>query len=402
MSNDRKKTFKVPRKEINNRIAALQKELQRNGIDGVLIIQRADLFYFSGTAQNGCLYVPVDHKPLLFIKQNYQRALAESSIATIFEIRSIKDIPHLIQDHIGRSPSIIGFELDVMPVNEFNFYHSLFNPNETIDASPSILKVRKIKSAWEIEQLEATATMTAATFEYMRSAICPGLTEMEFAGIFETHARKLGHGGKLRVRNYQTEGYPWHVLSGESGGMIGLLDSPASGEGTSAAFPVGAGHRKLKVAEPIMIDLASVMNGYHADETRMFAIDSMPAKAQEASLAAIAIHDQVINLARPGIVAGELFDRAVATARSLGYETQFLGPPGYKTSFIGHGIGVELIEPPIIARGKTDVLEPGMTLALEPKMVFENEFSAGIESIIVITETGSRLISKIPIDFFIC
>jgi Xaa-Pro dipeptidase len=148
MPNDIKKPFKVPDDEINSRIVALQNELQLNGIDGVLIIQRADLFYFSGTAQNGCLYVPVEHKPLLFIKQNYQRALAESSIAAIFEIRSIKDIPHLIHDHIGRSPTIMGFELDVMPVNEFNFYRSLFNPNKAIDASPSILKFRKINWGW--------------------------------------------------------------------------------------------------------------------------------------------------------------------------------------------------------------------------------------------------------------
>ena len=66
------------------------------------------------------------------------------------------------------------------------------------------------------------------------------------------------------------------VLSGPSGGMVGLLDSPASGEGTSAAFPAGAGPRRLCVDEPVMVDLGTVKNGYHMDETRMFAIGAMP------------------------------------------------------------------------------------------------------------------------------
>jgi Xaa-Pro dipeptidase len=57
----------------------------------------------------------------------------------------------------------------------------------------------------------------------------------------------------IRVRHYQTEGCPWHILSGKNGGLAGLLDSPARGQGTSAAFPVGAGHKKLCADEPIMV-----------------------------------------------------------------------------------------------------------------------------------------------------
>jgi Xaa-Pro aminopeptidase len=224
---------------------------------------------------------------------------------------------------------------------------------------------------------------------------------MEFAGMFEAHARRLGHGGQLRVRNPQTEGYPWHVLSGRSGGMVGLLDSPASGEGTSAAFPVGAGAKRLAADEPIMVDLGSVMNGYHLDETRMFAIGRMPAKALHASRTAVEIHDALLERARPGAALGELYDHAWALARAAGLADAFLGPPGHKTAFIGHGIGLELIEPPIIARGRDLPLEPGMVFALEPKLVYAGEFAAGIESVFVVTETGSRLISRVPVEIFV-
>ncbi len=394
--------YKVPTTEIKARALNIQKELQQNGIDGLFIVQRVDLFYFSGTAQNCFMYIPAEGEPLLFIKQYFPRAKAESSIANIVKIESITEMPGLIADHGGRMPTVLGFELDVVPVNDFYFYRSLFNVKKCVDASPHILKVRRIKSAWEIEQMENTAEMTRKTYAYMRDIIRPGLTEMEFAGMFETYARKLGHGARIRVRHYQTEGYPWHILSGKSGSLPGLLDSPASGEGTSAAFPVGAGHKKLCADEPIMVDLGSVLNGYHLDETRMFAIGSMPEKAMQTCYAAIEIHDSILEKAKPGATIGDLFDHSLRLAEKLGCADSYLGVPGHKVSFIGHGIGLEIIEPHIIARNRKDQLEPGMTFALEPKFVYQNEFTAGVESVFVVTENGSRLISKVPVEVFVC
>jgi Xaa-Pro aminopeptidase len=151
-----------------------------------------------------------------------------------------------------------------------------------------------------------------------------------------------------------------------------------------------------------MIDFTSVLNGYHLDETRMFAIDAMPDKAMRASQATIHIHNAVLEAVKPGMTVGELFEISASVAKSLGYEGQYLGPPGYKVTFIGHGLGLELIEPPIVAKGRQDLLLPGMTFALEPKMVFQEEFAAGIESVLLVTASGCRLVSKVPVEIFIC
>ncbi|CAB1062406.1 Xaa-Pro aminopeptidase (EC [Olavius sp. associated proteobacterium Delta 1] len=394
--------FKVPASEIRTRTLNIQKELKQTDIGGLFIVQRVDLFYFSGTSQNGFMYIPAEGEPLLFIKQYFPRASAESSLANISKIDSIKEIPARIIDYYGRIPQVMGFELDVVPVNDFNFYQSIFDVKKAVDGSSHILNVRRIKSGWEIAQMESTAEMTRKTYQYMQEIIRPGLTEMEFAGMFETYARKLGHGARIRVRHYQTEGYPWHILSGRSGSLPGLLDSPASGAGTSAAFPVGAGHKKLCADEPIMVDLGSVLNGYHMDETRMFAIGSMPEKAMRMCRAAIEIHDSILQKAKPGATVGELFDLSVRLAEKLGFSESYLGAPGHRVSFIGHGIGLEIIEPYIMARNRNDQLQPGMTLALEPKFVHENEFTAGVESVFVVTDTGTRLISKVPVEVFVC
>ncbi len=394
--------FKIPASEIDNRIARIQNRLQEADMDALLVVQRVDLFYFSGTAQNGFLFIPADGPPLLLVRKYLPRARRESAIRNIIEIRSPKEVPGRIADFYGRLPRALGFEWDVMPVNEFAFYQSLFPEQRCVDGSRLILKTRMIKSHWEILQMEKTARISSRIFEYIRNMIRPGYTEMEFGGMYEAFARKIGHAGRIRVRDYQTEGYPWHILSGVSGGMVGLLDSPASGQGTSAAFPVGAGAKKLRPDEPIMIDLATVFNGFHMDETRMFAIGSMPPEALDASLAIIDIHNEVLDHVKPGIPIKDLFHIAQAGAEKRGYADPYLGPPEHKVQFIGHGIGLELIEQPILSTKETTLLEPGMTFALEPKMVFRNRFSAGVESVFTVTETGQRLISQVPVEVFVC
>ncbi len=395
-------TFKIPASEIKARTHKIQNLLKNSELDGILVVQRVDLLYFSGTAQNGVLFIPDEGEPLLMIKKYYPRACSETTLKNRIQIQSVKEIPDRIHDYWGKIPRIIGLELDVMPVNEFRFYGHLFPEASFEDASGMILKARMTKSSWEIRQMIHTADLSRRTFEYMRAEIRPGLGEMEFAGISETFARKYGHAGMLRVRNYQADPYPWHVLSGKNSGMLGLLDAPASGSGTSVAFPNGAGARKFREKEPIVIDFGTILNGYHMDETRMFALKSMPQKALDMCSASIDIHNRIIEMIRPGMEAREVFELGAQMAQKNGYAHAYLGPEGNQVSFVGHGIGMELVEPPFLARGKTDILEPGMTFALEPKMVIENEFMAGIESVFQVTETGTELISKVPVEVFIC
>ncbi|MDO8721492.1 MAG: M24 family metallopeptidase [Syntrophales bacterium] len=108
--------------------------------------------------------------------------------------------------------------------------------------------------------------------------------------------------------------------------MIGLMDSPASGEGTSAAFPCGAGNKLLAADEPIMIDFVTVMNGYHIDETRFFAIGSMPERAKKACLDAMEIHNQILERAKPGTPLFELFNLLGLNSPSLATLNRIINP----------------------------------------------------------------------------
>lgn len=397
-----KQPFRVPTEELYRRCSILQADLQAKGIDGVLIVQRVDLFYFSGTAQNGFLYLPAKGEPLLLIKKYFPRARQESGLKHAVAINATREIPEHIARFHEKMPLVIGLEFDVLPVAYYENLRKRFKGAQFVDAAPLILKTRMVKSDWEIEQMDSTAALSRKTFDYMREAIRPGLSEIEFAGMFETFSRKQGHGAMLRVRNFLTEAYTWHLLSGGSGGKVGLLDSPASGEGTSAAFPCGAGPKLLARNEPIMIDFSSVLNGYHMDETRMFVMGNMPDMAHDAFQAALDIQNTVLANVKPGVIVGDLFEISIDRATVLGFDKEYLGPPGNKVSFIGHGVGLELVEPPFIARGHKDRLMPGMTLALEPKLVFENEFCVGVEDVFLVTESGYRMVTTLSTGIFKC
>lgn len=393
---------KTPEQEILNRTFSLKQKMEDHNIQSVFLTHRSDIFYFSGTAQECYLYISLDHKPLLFVKRYFPRAEHESCLENIFQIDSIKQIPAQIESRHLKLPDNCGLAFDVVPVRDFNFYQILFSSTKFIDCTNLINSCRQLKSNYEIEQIQNAAMLSEKTFAHIKDTLRPGISEMEFAGEFETFARKFGHSGILLNRHNRSYLYPFHLLSGKSGGIAGAVDTPCCGMGTSTAHPAGASAKLIQKNEPILIDFGTVLNGYHMDETRMFAMGTMDKEAKDASKASIEILYSILSLMKPGIVMGDVFDHSLQLAKRLGYEEQFLGLPDLKSIFIGHGIGLELVENPIISKGKKDILKPGMVFAVEPKFIFKNRFAAGVESVIQITDNGACFLSTTPHKIFIC
>ena len=103
----------TPKPELDLRIKNLQDYLRQNNIDAALILQRVDLYYFSGTVQQGCLYIPVDGEPILMVNKNTERARAESFLDTVVHLESPKRIPQIIKGRGYGIPGTLGLELDV-------------------------------------------------------------------------------------------------------------------------------------------------------------------------------------------------------------------------------------------------------------------------------------------------
>lgn len=391
----------VPQSEIDQRITRMRQALAGSGLDGVLLTHRPDIYYFTGTAQESWVWISQDHDPLVFVKRYLPRALAETPLKEVIPVDSVTRIPELIQSAQGRLPTDLGLAFDLVPVRDFRFFEQLFAGSRFGDASPLIMGIRAIKSQWEIQRMDLAAKVSARTFAWTAQHLEPGMTETDLAGQMEAFARTQGHSGKIQMRHYRSEGFSFHIMSGRSGGIAGALDSPVCGTGTCTAYPFGAGPSRIQPDEPVLIDFATMVKGYHMDESRIFCAGQMPEKASAACDAARDLLFFIKEAMQPGAVIKEIFDQSCARAGKTGLGSAYLGLPELKSRFVGHGIGLELVESPILAAGRTEVLAPGMVFAVEPKFIFRDKFAAGIESVILVTENGGRFITQTPHEVFL-
>jgi Xaa-Pro aminopeptidase len=388
----------TPVKEIEERHRRLQKRMEAEEMEAFLILQKMDCFYLSGTAQDALLVVPLDRKPLLLVKRELQRAKAESPLEHVVGLNSLRELPSILAEYAGRLPRVFGVEMDILPVRNYLRLQSMFPNSKFIDGSGMIRDLRKIKSPFEIDLMRKAGDIGKRVYQEAGNILREGMTEIEFGGLLEATAKKLGHEGLLRARSYNYEAYSWHVLSGFTGGIVSQSDSPMGGLGLSPAFPVGAGRKGMMAHEPILVDFGICYHGYQSDETRMFCIGKMPPKFVDAYKACREIHDAVLTDTRPGADCEGLFLMTLELARDLGYEDSYLGPPGLQTRFIAHGIGLELGELPFLAQGQSYSLESGMTFAVEPKIVFPGEGSVGIENTVLVTSEGCEVLTPIDME----
>jgi len=390
----------TPLGEIESRLNKVRANMEKQGIEALLVIQKMDFYYLSGTTQDGLLFLPLEGNPLLMIKREFERAKVESPLEDVVAFKSLRDIPSLIQIYGHRLPHSLGLEFDVLPVNDYLRLQALFPGGGFVDISSILRETRKIKSPFEIDLMRAAGKIGKKVYQEARKILKKGMTEIEFGGLLEAVAKRHGHEGLLRVRSLNYEAYTWHVLSGPTGGIVSQSDSPMGGIGLSPAFPVGASLRIMRAHEPILVDFGTCYHGYQADETRMFSIGRLKQKFVDAYKACHEIHDAVLEETRPGADCETIFMKTIQLAEKLGYKDSYLGPPGLQTRFIAHGIGLELNEYPFIAKGQSYPLEEGMTFAAEPKIVFPGEGSAGIENTVVVTKKGYEILTAASTNIF--
>ncbi len=382
----------TPESEIDARVHALQGVLEQQNIDGALIVHHTNLFYFSGTSQSGHLFVPSKGEPLLMVRKSYQRASQESAIKQIVEVKSLNSIPAILKDK-GYMTRRLGLELDVIPYNVWKFYQKVFDDSELGDISDPIRKIRMIKSDYEIDLLQGACTILDQVFAEVPAMVREGMTEIELASLFEAGMRRRGYAGCSKMRAFNQDFFLGNLTVGASGAVPSYFDGPVGGSGlTPANNPHGAGWKTINQGEIIYIDYTCVINGYTADGARMFVLGSASRQLQQAHRAALTIQERITAMIQPGVAGEDIYEQAVAMACEMGLEEHFMGMGNNRVRFIGHGVGLELDEFPIFAKGMKMPLLPGMTFALEPKFVFP-EGAVGIENTYALTADGLKVLT---------
>ncbi|WP_020676627.1 M24 family metallopeptidase [Geopsychrobacter electrodiphilus] len=381
----------TPKSELDLRTARLQQLMSQQGVDGAVLLQNADLFYFTGSIQQGVCYIPASGEPLYLVRKDFGRARMESGLKQIAPLASLKGVAGALNDHNIPLPHKAGFELDVLPVAIFERWHKALGGGEHCDITPLIRRVKAIKSDYEIAIMKDCGLLMDKIYQRAKEVIQVGKTDLEVSAELEFLARKEGHQGVTRFRSFNSELFYGHMFSGADAAVPAYLDAPLGGLGLNSSIGQGASYKKIAPNEPIIVDFVAAFDGYMVDMTRTFVVGKLPAKLGKAYEDMRRVQQRLAEITRPGVAWGDIYQQCYDFAVELGYKDHFMGNAGAQVSFIGHGIGVEIDEFPFIARGFDDqLLEEKMCFAFEPKAVFVGEGAVGIENTFWVEADGLR------------
>jgi len=372
-----------------NRVRA---RLRQEGLDGILVLQKVDLFYLTGTTQNGVFFLPAQGDPVFAVKRSLTRARTESAWTEIAALKSMKQLPGLLAERAHGGFHRLGVELDVIPARSYLQLLGLFPDVELVDASPILRETRMIKSAYEIERIEAAAEQLRVVMAEIPSMMKDGCErEIDLAARIEGALRRERHQGIIRVRRFGLEMYYGAVSAGGSASYPVDFDGPDGMEGLYAAVPQSGGERLLRRGEPIMVDLCGGHDGYIADKTRIFCAGGLrDEELLRAHHFALQVQAEVRTRMRPGANTGRIYRAIEEIVADSPFAGNFMGYGDNQTRFVGHGVGLELDELPVLTPRSEVVLKAGMVVAVEPKFFFGDRGGVGIENTWVITREGCR------------
>ena len=376
--------------ESQERVFRFQVMLQSKSVHAALFIMPIDVYYFAGTRQNAILWIPAEGEPLLLVRKSLSRAREESPIADIRPFPSSKEFASLFSE----DQTCIGMTFDAVPVQQQTFYTRMLPGRSFMDISMMLRELRSVKSPFELEQLRYSACKLSSVFAEVPHFLKAGMRELDVSAEMEYRLRKAGHEGYVRMRAFNQELF--FGLAVSSGGLQGgFFDGPVTGKGLSSASPHGASCDEIPLNQPILLDFGGVFNGYIADMTRMFVIGTLDPELQRAFDVAIEIQEMVRQGMKPGVICEEIFLASAAMAERAGLGSCFMGTPGEQAKFVGHGVGLELDELPVLAKGFTMPLQAGQVIAVEPKFVIPGKGVIGIENTFVVTDDGGLRLSDL-------
>lgn len=389
----------VLKREIEGRIARLQAAMQERTMDGCLITQNVGLYYFTGSMQTGYLFVPKLGEPVYFVKRSLERARHEAGVA-VEPLGSFRAFGTLLQERfpavVRSGRPVIATEYDVLPVQLFERLRSVLPDAAWTDGSAMLRGLRMVKSPWEIERIRTAARAAHHALEQAAAYVRPGMMELQLIAHIEHVFRMQGHVGFIRMRGYNQEIITGMVASGEAGAEPTYFDGPAGGRGLTPASPQGSSRKVIAENEPVLVDIGCCIDGYVIDQTRTLVIGKLDEELERAYDSSEAILRAAEASLKPGTVCESLYAGALKLAEQYGLAEHFMGFGSDQVSFLGHGIGMEMDEWPVLARGFTMPLEPGMVIAIEPKFTFPGRGVVGIENTYLITDDGFEKLTTPP------
>lgn len=341
---------------MKQRIDVLRKSISKSSLEAALITGEVNIRYYSGFTSSDGVFLVTQKGAYLVTDFRYtiQAKAQTKGCCEVIEASYTEQFNRIREFLTADGCKRAAFEQDEMTVGLFKNYEAM--PVEWVPFGEEISLPRMIKSSEEVESLQKAQRIADQSFLEWLGRIGPGMTEREAVAELNYVCMKNGSEGAS---------FDPIVAGGENGAM-------------PHAVP---GERKLKKGELVVTDFGCMIDGYHSDMTRTFAIGNVDGQCKEIYEIVKATQQLALDSLKGGIEGKALDKIARDYITSTGYGPQF----GHG---LGHGIGLQIHENPYATVSSKDTLLSGMTITIEPGIYLEGKCGVRIEDCCVVTDEG--------------
>ncbi|MCM8813117.1 MAG: aminopeptidase P family protein [Candidatus Omnitrophica bacterium] len=343
------------------RISAIRRYLAAHRADAYLISSPANVLYLSGFTNNDCFLV-LTQTANYFVGDSRYTLQAEQEVGGTYSVIALKNsLEQTLQRLAARKRwARICFEPRRISVYAYRRLSSGLGKAIRLLAGEDVLApLRMQKTAVELACIRRAQEITRKSVEQLRQSIAPAMTELA-----------VKHRLEQLLYDHGAEKTAFDVII-------------AAGEHAAMPHAV-AGQRKIGRKEPVVVDVGSVWQGYNSDLTRTLFFGTMAQHNKYYRLVAAAQERAIENI-RPDVPIADIDRAARQVFKKAGLERYF-------SHAVGHGVGLEIHEPPSVSSTNKARIKPGMVFTVEPGLYIPGWGGVRIEDLITVTERGCEIL----------
>lgn len=384
---------KVPITELDQRLKRFRTMIDERETEWelALIIGKINQYYFTGTMQEGLLFIPRDSEAVFYVRRSYERAADESLFPNIQPMDTYRDAAA----SLGKLPSTVHLETELVPLAMYERLKKYFSFTGFKSVDACIMSLRSVKSRYELDlMINAGEIHKRVLEERVPILLKEGMSEGDLTAALFAVLYEEGHQGVTRFSMFDTEILMGHVAFGESSLYPTYFNGPGGNYGLSPAVQLmGSQERKLTNGDLVFIDTGCGFEGYHSDKTMTYVFGRpLPKHAVECHQKCVDIQNRVAEMLKPGEIPSNIYSMIMMSIDDSNL-LNFMGYKNRKVKFLGHGIGLQVDELPVLAKGFDEPIREGMVFAVEPKAGVEGVGMVGIENTFLVTTEGGKCIT---------
>ena len=352
------------------RIGLLRRRLTRAGLHGLLVTHLPDLRYLCGFTGSSAALAITRRAARMFTDGRYMAQAAEE--VGVAQVQIVAASPAVSAvEWLAAQPGVefAGFDPAWTSVADLTRLRAAL-PSRlrrtflSMLAAPLVEPLRRVKDEDELALMIEAALMGCKLFDHILGYIRPGLAEVEVAAELEYQARLLGA---------ERMSFDTIVASGVRSAM-------PHGHASTARLP----RRGF-----VTLDFGIVLKGYCSDMTRTVFLGKPKDNERNTYNAVLEAQEAAVEAVGAGAICGDVDEAARGVLRSRGLAEAF-------SHSTGHGVGLEIHEPPRIGAGQTTRLQPGTVITIEPGVYLAGQFGIRIEDMVAVTRTGGQVLTPAP------